>query len=61
MTTGAVVSCTVIVNVALPVLLAASLAVHVTVVAPIANVEPETGVQSGPTVTPTSSVAVAAG
>jgi len=59
-TTGSVVSCTVTVNEAVPVLPAASLAVHVTVVIPIANVEPEAGVQVGPLVTPMLSVAVTA-
>ena len=38
---------------------AASVAVHVTVVVPIGNVEPEAGSQVGPVVTATSSVAVA--
>ena len=37
---------------------AASVAVHVTVVVPTGNAEPEAGEQVGPEVTPTSSVAV---
>ena len=57
-TVGSVVSCTVTVNDFAEVLPAASLAVHVTVVAPIGNVEPEAGVHVGPLVTPTLSVAV---
>ena len=59
-TTGAVVSSTVTVNDFVPVLPAASLAVHVTVVVVMANVELDAGVHEGPTVTPTSSVAVGA-
>ena len=57
---GAVTSCTVTANLAEPVLPAASLAVHVTMVEVMANVELDAGVHVGPTVTPTSSVAVGA-
>lgn len=47
---GGVVSCTVTVNDAVPVLPAASVAVHVTVVVvPIENIEPDSGVQVTPT------------
>jgi hypothetical protein len=55
---GLVVSCTVTWNEADVVLPAASLAVQVTVVVPIGNVEPLAGVHEK-LVTPTSSVAVA--
>ena len=42
-TAGACVSCTVTVNVQVPVLAEASVAVHVTVVAPTGKVEPDAG------------------
>ena len=55
---GGVVSFTVTVNVPVPVFPALFVAVQVTIVAVIAKVEPEAGVQVGPEVTPTASVAV---
>ena len=58
-TTGAVVSPTVTVNVLLPVFRYASVAVQVTVVVPIAKVEPETGEQVGVIAPSTLSVAEA--
>jgi hypothetical protein len=58
-TNGDVVSSTVTVNEALPVLLCASVAEHVTVVVPIAKVEPETGEQVGVSVPSTVSTAEA--
>ena len=42
-TVGACVSCTVTVNEQVPVFAEASVAVHVTVVVPTGNVEPDTG------------------
>ena len=56
-TTGAVVSCTVTVNDFVPVLPAASLAVHVTVVVVMPNVELEAGVHETSTTPSTISVA----
>src|SRR5438093_789443 len=58
-TTGAVVSLTVTVNDPVPTLARASLAVHVTVVAPIARVAPLAGVQLTETAPSTRSLAVA--
>jgi hypothetical protein len=58
-TIGDVVSPTVTVNEALPVLLCASVTEQVTVVAPIAKVEPETGEQVGVSMPSTVSVAEA--
>ena len=59
-TVGGVVSAqqTVTVKLAVPEFPAASVAVHVTVVVPSGNVEPEDGEQVGPEVTPTLSVAL---
>ena len=48
-TVGACVSLTVTVNEHVPVFDAASVAVHVTVVVPIANVEPDAGTHTIPT------------
>jgi hypothetical protein len=56
-TSGEVVSTTVIVKVALPVLLCASVAEQVTLVVPIAKVEPEAGEQVGVIAPSTMSVA----
>ncbi|MEP6469826.1 MAG: hypothetical protein ABJC24_08660, partial [Chloroflexota bacterium] len=56
-TDGAVVSTTVIVKVAVPVLPAPSVAEQVTVVAPRAKVEPDAGVQDVETEPLTASVA----
>ena len=58
---GEVVSTTVTVKDADARYTAASLAVQVTVVVPTEKVVPDKGVQVGPLVTPTSSVAVAGG
>jgi hypothetical protein len=58
-TTGSVVSRTVTVKVSLPVLPCASVAEHVSVVAPIGNVAPEAGAQVGVSGPSTLSVAVA--
>lgn len=58
---GAVVSRTVTVNVALPVLPEESVAVHVTVVEPSGKVDPEAGEQTAVRVPSTLSVAVAEG
>jgi hypothetical protein len=55
---GAVVSRTVTVNVAVPVLFAASVAVQVTVLVPSGNVEPEAGLQVTGTFPLTVSLAV---
>jgi hypothetical protein len=55
---GAVVSFTVTVNVQVAVLFAASVAVHVTVVVPFWNVDPDAGVQTTVGVPPQVSVAV---
>jgi hypothetical protein len=56
---GGVVSFTVTVNVAFAVLPALSVAIHVTVVLPIGNVEPEDGLHTATIVPSTLSVAVA--
>jgi len=58
---GAVVSRTVTVNVALPVFPEESVAVHITVVVPSGNVEPEAGVHTAVNEPSTLSVAVAEG
>ena len=58
---GAVVSRTVTVNVALPAFPEESVAVHVTVVVPSGNVEPEAGVHTAVNEPSTLSVAVAEG
>ena len=55
---GGVVSTTLTGNVTVPVLLCASVAVHVTVVEPSAKVEPEAGLQFTATAPSTASVAV---
>jgi hypothetical protein len=59
-TTGGVVSCTSTVVVAVPVLPALSVALHVTVVEPSGNVEPEAGAHVGVTLPSTRSDALAA-
>jgi hypothetical protein len=59
LTTGAVVSTTVTVKLADPVLPAASVAAHVTVVAPREKLEPEAGLQLGVSGPPGTSLAVA--
>jgi hypothetical protein len=57
--TGGVVGCTVTVKEACEVLLCASVAAQVTVVAPMGNVEPDAGVQLTGSDPSTRSVAVA--
>jgi len=57
--TGGVVLCTVTVKDACEVLLCASVAVQVTVVAPMGNVDPDAGMQFTATLPSTASVAVA--
>src|SRR5262249_40442664 len=59
LTLGGVVSCTVTLNEALPVLPAASLAVQVTLVVPNENVEPDAGLHAGITFASSGSLAVA--
>ena len=54
---GGDASCTVTVKVSVAVFPSASDAVHVTIVSPMAKVEPDTTPQFGPVVTPTLSVA----
>lgn len=58
LTVGALESLTVTVNDAVAILPAASLAVHVTVVVPRGNIEPESGVHVGPVAKFMLSVAV---
>jgi len=58
-TTGPVVSVTVTVKVATPLLPRVSVAVQLTVVAPIGNVDPLAGVQLAATLPSTRSLAVA--